>query len=986
MAARDIVIRIVTDLAALRSGMQQATGVIAGAATRARGLSTALGGISSAARSAGIQLAMMGGIGVAAFGKATAVFNEYEETLARTVGLTSLTKEEIDKVKDSLEALAPVVGIGPNALADAFYFAVSATGDTDKALRILDSSARASAAGLGEVAVVVDGVSSAVNAYGEDVLSASAATDIFIAAVKEGKMPPEAFAGSLGKVLPIASAMGLSFEEVAANMAIMTRVGMEASTAGTSLKAVLTQLLKPSSEAEELLGAVGMSFEDLRRGIKEDGLLAVLQDLIDLTGGEVDQLAILFPNVRALTDVLGSAVAQGDAYADVLERTNNASGLTADAFAVMEETSGFALKQLKANMEILAITIGSVVAPVLGKFVANTIIPFVTALKAWMDENPRLAKFLILFAAIGSVVALLAGIFLLFVSVLASAAKMLVDMFIVLPKVASAMWNFGSALASGATHAGTFAVKMAAIGWNTLRSSIAKAASSMWSFTRGLQAAIRSDSAKLKVNLDKAFGTGKVTGAERAGVTVGAALRGGLKGAFQGIGIVVGAGVAGLFKPAQILKVAGPAIIVAANAIAGMFHTVLALAMANPLIVAAVIAAIVAIFLIYKYRAEIWTGLTSLFDILKEFFTDALPTWFRENFTAEKIGRVVGFAAGILLIALFPIPFLIIKFHEQITGFLTGIMDFVIGIPGKIADFVGDHWKTILFALFPVPSLIIMFHEEIAEFLGKITDFVAGIPGKIAGFIGDNWKDVLDFLVDATKWAIEFEKKVLEFEGKIITFVAGIPGKIAGFIGDNWKEILGAIIDIPKWTVEFGDKAADFVADIIPKIPGWFASIGTAIAGAIKDAFFSILDFSAWLKSALGTAWNKLPGPVKDFLGGVGGGFGAVMDWAGLQKGVLNFIGGMALVGEHGPELMRLPPGTDVVRNENMRQAIRDLDGVKGGGGFNLAVNVTANVGNWDELRRQILDDVAEELDDAAARAGLSSPRFGTLGAGIPRT
>ncbi len=986
MAARDIVIRIITDLAGLRQGMQQATGVISGAAAKARGLSTALGGISSAARGAGIQLALIGGVGVAAFGKATAVFNEYEETLARTVGLTSLTREEVDKVKDSIEALAPAVGIGPNALADAFYFAVSAVGDTDKALRILDSSSRASAAGLGDVAVVVDGVSSAINAYGEDVLSAEKATDIFIAAVKEGKMPPEAFAGALGKVLPIASAMNLSFEEVAANMAIMTRVGMEATTAGTSLKAVLTQLLKPSTEAEELLAGVGMTFEDLRKGIKDKGLLAVLQDLIDLTGGEVDQLAILFPNVRALTDVLGSAVAQGDTYVDVLERTNNASGLTAEAFAEMERTSGFATKQMKASLEILAITIGSVVAPVLASFLRNTVIPFVTALKLWMDENPRLAKFLILFGAIGSAVALLTGVFLLFISVLASGLKLLIDTALVLPKVATAMWNFGSALASGTIHAGTFAVKMAAIGWNALRSSIAKTANAMWNFTNGLRAAIQSDSAKLKVNLDKAFGTGKVSGAEKAGVSLGTALRGMLKGSFQGIGIVVGAGVAGLFKPAAILKVAGPAILGAASAIATMFHTVLALAMANPLIVAAVIAAIVAIFLIVKYRKQIWSGLLTLFDILMEFFTEAVPAWFKQHFTAENIGRLVGGAAAILIIALFPIPFLIYKFREQIKGFLSGATGFVAGIPGKLVAFVGDNWKLILTALFPVPGLIIMFRKEIGTFLLDAGKLVTELPGMIAAFIDDHWKTILFALFPVQMAVIKWRDEIGAFLLDIMGFVASIPGKIAAFIGDHWKEIIGTLVDVPKWSVEFGDKALAFVDDILPRIPGWFASIGTAIAGAIKDAFLSVIDFNSWLRTALAAAWNVLPGPVKDFLGGVGGGWGAVMDWAGLQKGVLNFVGGMALVGEHGPELMRLPAGTDVVRNENMRQAIRDLDGTKPGGGFNLAVNVAANVGDWIELRRQILEDVEEHLDDAAARAGLSSPRFGTLGSGVPRT
>ena len=192
---------------------------------------------------------------------------------------------------------------------------------------------------------------------------------------------------------------------------------------------------------------------------------------------------------------------------------------------------------------------------------------------------------------------------------------------------------------------------------------------------------------------------------------------------------------------------------------------------------------------------------------------------------------------------------------------------------------------------------------------------------------------------------------------------------------------------MPKWSLEFTNKASEFTADIIPRIPGLFASVGTAIGQGIKDAFFALVDFSGWFKQLLRDAYNLLPGPVKGFLKGAKGGFGDIMDWAGLQSGVRNFIGGMALVGERGPELLRLPTGTDVVRNENMRQAIRDLGTQPGGSNlFNIAVNVAANFGNWAELRRSILQDVEEQLDEGAARAGLSQPRFGILGAGVPRT
>jgi hypothetical protein len=53
----------------------------------------------------------------------------------------------------------------------------------------------------------------------------------------------------------------------------------------------------------------------------------------------------------------------------------------------------------------------------------------------------------------------------------------------------------------------------------------------------------------------------------------------------------------------------------------------------------------------------------------------------------------------------------------------------------------------------------------------------------------------------------------------------------------------------------------------------------------------------------------------------------------GFAKGVQNFRGGLALVGEEGPELVRLPTGSDVIPNNRIGQI------ASGGGGMRLAVD-----------------------------------------------
>lgn len=59
----------------------------------------------------------------------------------------------------------------------------------------------------------------------------------------------------------------------------------------------------------------------------------------------------------------------------------------------------------------------------------------------------------------------------------------------------------------------------------------------------------------------------------------------------------------------------------------------------------------------------------------------------------------------------------------------------------------------------------------------------------------------------------------------------------------------------------------------------------------------------------------------------------------GFADGVTNFSGGLAVVGERGPELVRLPSGSDVIPNH-------ELGGLSIGGGQNIAVIVTGQLRN----------------------------------------
>lgn len=175
---------------------------------------------------------------------------DFESSMSKIIGLVGISKEQVAEWNNEILKMAGAVGKAPKELAEALYFITSAGIKGSEAMDILEASAKAASAGLGETKTIADLLTSAMSAYGMKNLSAAKATDILVAAVREGKGEASEFAGALGKVLPIASEMGVRFDEVAAATAAMSRTGLDVNEATTALRGILSSLLSPTREAE----------------------------------------------------------------------------------------------------------------------------------------------------------------------------------------------------------------------------------------------------------------------------------------------------------------------------------------------------------------------------------------------------------------------------------------------------------------------------------------------------------------------------------------------------------------------------------------------------------------------------------------------------------------------------------------------------------------------------------------------------------------
>lgn len=324
-------------------------------------------------------------------GAAVKMSNDFDSLFGQMVGLAGVAAEDVDGLKESVLDLAGETAVAPKELAEALYFAASAGLDTAGAMDAVTVAAKASAAGLGSTQDVVGLVASAVASYGEENLSAAQATDILTATIREGRAEPAELASTLGRVLPIASQLGVSFDEVGGTVAYLSNVFGDTNRTVTATQGLMVKLVSPTKQGRDALDEMGTSVEELHAAISKDGILGAL-DLLRTKGFAGNQQALrgLFDDIEGYQAALALLNADQAALTGIMEGTANASGSLGEAFENIDADAQ-KMKQSWVDIQIALIQVGEVVGPIAADVASGA----ADVASAFADLDPVLQKVII---------------------------------------------------------------------------------------------------------------------------------------------------------------------------------------------------------------------------------------------------------------------------------------------------------------------------------------------------------------------------------------------------------------------------------------------------------------------------------------------------------------------------------------------------------------------------------------------------------------
>lgn len=308
---------------------------------------------------------------------------DFDDNFQRMTVVMGESEEAAKRLKDSVLQLAGATGERPKELAKALDEIRASGFRGEAALQVLKVSAMGTAIQLGELGDVSKVVTSAMNAYGTANLSAAKAAGVLLKMQREGNLKAEDVAEVMGKTAPIAAQLGISFDQLGAAMAVMSRGGLGASQAAAALQTILATLIKPSKGAQEALGEVGLVAGALRQELKEKGLLSVLQTLQERFKGHDDALTKLFPSMKTFGGVLTllgtDAKAAETTFKNLAKVTGEDLG---KAFGKLASDPGFRMNQALTQINVVLIRLGDQILPAL--------VPMVTQFSRAMGDLAKM--------------------------------------------------------------------------------------------------------------------------------------------------------------------------------------------------------------------------------------------------------------------------------------------------------------------------------------------------------------------------------------------------------------------------------------------------------------------------------------------------------------------------------------------------------------------------------------------------------------------
>lgn len=367
---------------------------------------TKVGALGSAFKDVGSSMTKNLTVPIVGAGAAvTTIAAKFESAMSEVKAISGATGDEFEALRQQAIDLGGSTVFSAQEVAAAMTEMAKAGWGTQQILDgmsgVLDAAA-ASGENLGTVSTIV---ADAITGFGLAASDSARVADLLTQAANSGTIDIADLGETFKYVAPVASAMGMSIEDVTAATAAMSMAGIKGSQAGTGLRTMLINLAKPTDQIAEYMERLNISLTDSSGQIKPlNQLLSEMRvGFQGLSEAEQAEYAAGLAGKEGMSALLSILTLTQEEYDAISDSMYNAQGVADETARVMQDNLANKVEQLGGSLESLAIKLGDLLIPTIQRFVE-----WVTSIVDWvtnLDERTQQAIITIaaIVAAIGPV-------------------------------------------------------------------------------------------------------------------------------------------------------------------------------------------------------------------------------------------------------------------------------------------------------------------------------------------------------------------------------------------------------------------------------------------------------------------------------------------------------------------------------------------------------------------------------------------------------
>jgi len=282
--------------------------------------------------------------------------------------LPNASKESMGKMTDDVRRLATTMGVDLTDAVNGLYQAISAGIDPDNAVTFLEDASKTAIAGVSSLEDAVGALTTIINGYGMEAKDTTKVSDVLFSVVKNGVTTMTELGQNIGKVTPIASALGIQIDEVGAMVATLTKQMGAGKTAEalTALKTMLAELAKSGMKASNNFKELsGVSFpEFVRQGGSVQEALLMMKEHAEAND---QSLVDMFGSIEAGNGALMLVTNSGKELSKNLQKIQGDAGATEEAFQRLNDTTSQRFKKIMATFKEVGMKFAESFLPIIEK-------------------------------------------------------------------------------------------------------------------------------------------------------------------------------------------------------------------------------------------------------------------------------------------------------------------------------------------------------------------------------------------------------------------------------------------------------------------------------------------------------------------------------------------------------------------------------------------------------------------------------------------